>query len=356
MRPVAIIPLFNHARTIVEVLDAIALHGLPIIVVDDRSSDDGAARVEQWMVRHPNCTLVRLERNQGKARALIEGMSTARELGCTHAITLDADGQHDASRIPAFIAAADGMSQPPSLILGSRLPLPASYPLARLCGRTLSGLAVRAATGRTIGDAACGMRLWPIAQTLSTPARSGRYAWEEEMIIRLAWAGATTKEVTIPVIYRPRAIGPSHYRFGRDWPEGIAVLASCVLRRCFDPRVTWDSSTGSNRTIWWPLAAEPSRLHAHLLALIAAIMGCLATAPWPWVDAVRFAPSILLAAVTLAAWRTRAPLIALAAGATIGWQSIMIVSLATSIAMAAAVPVLIARERSGRTQSNDRTP
>jgi hypothetical protein len=353
MRPVAIVPLFNHARTIVEVLDSIALHGLPIIVVDDGSSDDGAARVEQWTERQPMCTLVRLERNRGKARALIEGMSTARELGFTHAITLDADGQHDASRIPAFIAAAGGTSDPPRLVLGSRVPLPHSYPLARLCGRTLSGLAVRAACGRTIGDAACGMRVWPIEQTLSTPARGGRYAWEEEMIIRLAWAGVATSEVTIPVIYRPRSIGPSHYRFGRDWPEGIAVLASCVLRRCFDPRVTWDSSTGSARTLWWPLAAGPSQLHARLLALIAAIMGCLATAPWPWSDAVHVAPSILLAAVAIAAWRTRAPLFAVAAGATIGWQSTMIVSLASSIAMAAAVPALIARERLGRAQSND---
>jgi hypothetical protein len=348
MRVVVVVPLFNHAGTIVEVLDSIRPHCLPIIVVDDGSSDDGAVRVQRWMEHQADCELIRLPKNQGKARALLAGLTRALERGHSHALTIDADGQHDASRIPAFLDVARGAAERSILVLGCRAPLPAVYPLARLCGRTLSGLAVRAASGLSVGDAACGMRLWPIARTLSTPARGGRYAWEEEMIIRLAWGGATTAEVTIPVIYRPHSIGPSHYRFSRDWPEGTAVLAHCVLRRCLDPRVPWDARAGSCRTLWWPIAAEPSLLYARLLALIATAMGCLGVLPWPWSDADRITPSIVTAAIAFAAWRTRAPILAVAAGAACGWVLPPGAGLAFAVLLLLAIPCLIARERSRR--------
>jgi hypothetical protein len=354
MRAVVLIPLYNHAATVVDVMESVLSSGLPILVVDDGSTDHGAERVERWRVDHPECELLRLPRNAGKARALMAGFSRAAELGFTHALSIDADGQHDASRLGDFLRARDERSDHITLVLGRRTPIPRSYPLPRLCGRVLSGLAVRAACGRSVGDAACGMRLWPIAQTLATRALGGRYAWEEEMIIRLAWTGVHTREVDIPVIYRPRAVAPSHYQFSRDWPEGLAVLIACVIKRCVDPRVPWHDEGGSRRTLCWPILCERSTLDARSLAAFAAAIGCGAATFATALEWSSIALWVLLGILGMAAFRTCSPLPVFAVAALIGATTPMPVALSVLVLSIASVLWLIARERSAGAKANNR--
>lgn len=314
---VVIIPLYNHGSTVIEVLDGVLARGYFAIVVDDGSSDDGAVRVGS-RISAPGTRgrLVRLERNLGKAAALQRGIEEARLLGARIAITVDADGQHDVSRLGEFERAADMVKNGPWMVLGDRRPIPQTYPLARLVGRMLSGLAVRAACGREVGDAACGMRAYLVESAIALRCTSGRYAWEEEAIVRAAWAGCRTLEVQIPVIYRDPADATSHYRFIRDWSEGTAVLVWTVALRLFDPRMRWAPDGAGFRELAWPLCAGGR--FTPLLSAFAAAIAAMATSLASLVQFGVPTTIVVVAALLVMSVRTRAPLSATLIGAIAG--------------------------------------
>src|SRR2546430_542783 len=109
MKPCVIIPCFNHVTTVASVAQGALLH-CPVIVVDDGSTVP--------LPDLPECKMIRLEINSGKGAALRAGFKHAAAEGFTHAITMDADGQHRVEDLPKFLAAAD--SQPAALIVGVR--------------------------------------------------------------------------------------------------------------------------------------------------------------------------------------------------------------------------------------------
>lgn len=342
-QPVVIIPLFNHARTVQSVLDGVRAAGLTPIVVDDGSTDGGDAEVQAWMNQHRHHgTLVRLPSNQGKARAILAGFKAAIEMGASHALTMDADGQHDPAAITAFLRALSEGSSPDLLVLGNRQPLPADYPLTRLVGRMLSGLGIRAACGLAVHDAACGMRLYPLAVMQRVHCVSGRYAWEEEAVIRVAWRRAAVAEVQIPTIYRDPAVAPSHYRFVRDWCEGTLVLVSCVVFRALWPLTPWHSASTPRRALAWPLAWSHGicGLYDQLMATfgLGVAAACAATI-------AALGPPMLVAWMlgALLAWtavRTRCPVLPLAAGWLAGF-SWPIAGLACAFVLAPVTCVLL---------------
>ena len=341
-RAVAIIPLYNHGNTVLEVVQGAQAAGLEVLVVDDGSTDGGDDRVQAYFERNGGGRLVRGGSNRGKAHALLAGMREAQASGASHALTIDADGQHDCTAIPRFLECVD---EQPTLVLGDRRPIPRSYPLARLCGRTLSSLAVRAACGQSVGDAACGMRVYPLSTTLHQRYISGRYAWEEEAIIRLAWRGVRVHQVVIPVIYRSAGVARSHYRFLRDWPEGIAVLALCVIMRVLGFGGQWSANRDTKRHLWWPLLRAHSILDPLLLACFAAGLGAGLTAlaglsglGAMWVIAAALA-------VLAAALRTRSPVGAAALGILVGHFAAPIWTLAAVTSAAVVGIAAIARQR-----------
>lgn len=229
-RIVVVVAVYNNAGTILEVLHELEPSGLPVIVVDDGSSDGTATRLDGWAAEEGanGRFLCRLAVNGGKARAMRAGFEWACEMGATHAITVDADGQHDTSRIGAFLAANDE-ARGGALITGTREPLARDYPMRNRIGRVTSNVAIRAQSGVRNGDIPCGYRLYPIRETLSIRCVSGRYAWEEEFVTRAAWAGMSVHDVQVPSIYEPNGNRVSHYKFYRDWTEGIAIYLWLLL-------------------------------------------------------------------------------------------------------------------------------
>jgi glycosyltransferase involved in cell wall biosynthesis len=341
-RVVAIIPLYNHGNTVIEVVQGAQAAGLEVLVVDDGSTDGGDSHVQAFFDRNGGGWLVRGGRNQGKAHALLAGMREAQASGASHVLTMDADGQHDCAAIPRFLECVD---EELTLVLGDRRPIPRTYPLARLCGRTLSSLAVRAACGQSVGDAACGMRVYPVSVTMRLGCISGRYAWEEEAIIRLAWRGVRVRQVVIPVIYRSASVARSHYRFLRDWPEGIAVLALCVIIRALGLGGRWSAHHDTKRQIWWPLLRTHSMLEPLLLACFAAGLGAVLTA-LAGLSGLGLLPVIAAATAVLAvALRTGSPIGAAVLGISVGHFAAPYWTLAV-VASAAAVGIAgIARQR-----------
>jgi hypothetical protein len=172
--------------------------------------------------------LVRLAENRGKGAALKHAFGLAAASGFTHAVQLDADGQHQPAEVPRFLAAL--RASPDALVLGVPV-FDASAPRLRLLARQLSRALVWLATlSFEIRDPLCGFRGIPLAATLRVLAetRTGdRMELEPELAVRMVWAGVPVVSLPTPVVYLPG--GVSHFRFSREYPRLAALYARLLL-------------------------------------------------------------------------------------------------------------------------------
>jgi hypothetical protein len=235
-RPVVIIPTYNNAGTLPEVLTAIDSLELPIIVVNDGSADATSVSLAQWHSRRRDDSTrypITHEINRGKAAALLTGFAAARARNFTHAITIDADGQHDPADIPALLDAA--RQHPTALIIGCRDDTADDYPFLSRFGRAFSDLMLRFECGQWIEDSQSGFRVYPLTLLDRIHTRSSNYAMETEVIALAAWAGA-------PILHRPircqyvfsngeRCV--SHYRVGRETWQALRLHVHLLVRRVF---------------------------------------------------------------------------------------------------------------------------
>jgi glycosyltransferase involved in cell wall biosynthesis len=199
-RIVALIPGYNEGPRIGPVVRA-ALEHLPVIVVDDGSSDETAARA-----REAGATVVEQRPNQGKGVALRTGFRRAIGAGYDAVLTLDADGQHDPAEIPRFLEAW-ATEPPPDLVIGQRnfRTMPASRRLAN----ELGGWAFSWAVGRRIPDNQSGYRLIGRRVMEATfDSDEPGFEFEVEMITTCIRVGGTIAWVPIRTIYG----APSHIR------------------------------------------------------------------------------------------------------------------------------------------------
>lgn len=215
-RPVVLVPVYNHARAIGAMVDAILAHPVPCLLVDDGSDADCAAVLRGLAARAPGrVTLARLERNQGKGAAVTAGFEAAWRAGYTHALQIDADGQHDAGCIPAFLDMA--RRHPQAMVCGNPV-YDASVPRGRLVGRYLTHVWVWVHTlSFTVRDSMCGLRVYPLAEVvpLTRAARIGpRMEFDIEVLVRLVWRGVRILNIPTPVTYP--SDGVSHFRVWRD--------------------------------------------------------------------------------------------------------------------------------------------
>jgi len=163
--------------------------------------------------------------NRGKGAALEAGLAAARERGFARAVTVDADGQHRAldARLVAD-AATDG------LVVGAREERAPGYPARSLFGRRLWALGVRSLTGLGVADPVCGLRAYPLECLQDIRCRSGRFGWEEEWMVRAAWAGVIVRQVGIATIYKPPHERVSHWAW-HDWPRNVGIWAMLAASR-----------------------------------------------------------------------------------------------------------------------------
>ena len=231
MNPCIVIPCFNHAVTVKAVARAAQSH-CPVLVVDDGSS--------QPLPEMPGCTMLRLELNHGKGAALRAGFRRAAELGFTHAITMDADGQHSAEDVPKFIAAA--RAQPEALVAGVRDLAAAGAPAGRRRSNAVSSFWFRVETGVRLADTQCGFRCYPLALTQRLQTRSERYAFELEFMVRAAWLGTPIVPVPIVCSYLPEQLKQSHFRPVIDLARITTMNIGLVLQSWLVPQ--------SLRAIW----------------------------------------------------------------------------------------------------------
>ena len=215
-RCVAVIPCYNHPKTIGRMVDDIEARGLSAIVVDDGSDETCAVVIDEILdSSNGEVTLVRLSSNQGKGGAMMAGLLQALEMGYTHALQIDADGQHDASDIPIFLNTS--RSHPDAVICGEPI-FDDSVPKGRLYGRYLSHVWLWINTlSHEIHDSMCGFRVYPLAPVVRIIERAKvgrRMDFDIEILVRLHWEGL--RFINIPTHVRYPLDGISHFKSLHD--------------------------------------------------------------------------------------------------------------------------------------------
>ena len=232
-RPCAVIPTYDNPLTITRVVDEVRRHVPDVVIVDDGSGAEGK-RVLEGIAKTGTARVVHRERNGGKGAAVKTGLQVAHELGFSHALQIDADGQHDPDDIPRFVAQAG--ARPEAAVLGHPV-WDETMRRGRKAAHGITNFWTRVETaGRSIVDPQCGYRVYPLAATLGVGARADRMDFDIEIAVRLVWAGVPIINVPTRVRYLPKgAGGVSHFRLVRDnlaitWMHIRLVLASLLWR------------------------------------------------------------------------------------------------------------------------------
>ncbi|CAJ1830652.1 hypothetical protein KOPIIPEJ_01778 [Aeromonas dhakensis] len=253
MNPCLLIPCYNHAGPLAAVLARLAEFELPCLLVDDGSEPVAAAALDALAAQHPWVSLLRHPHNQGKGGAVMTGLRRAHELGFSHALQVDADGQHDLTDLPALLAEA---RQHPAALVSGRPLYDDSVPKGRLYGRYITHVWVWIETlSFAIKDSMCGFRVYPLAPTCALLERvtlGRRMDFDTEVMVRLHWAGVPMRFVPTRVIYP--VDGRSHFRLFRDnldisWMHTRLVcrlLWDLLLRLC-----RWPARLGARLTRLW---------------------------------------------------------------------------------------------------------
>lgn len=220
MTPVVTIPVYNHGEAIGNVVKAVRKHGLPVLLIDDGSEPGCAARIVELAAQEPDAVRsIRLDPNQGKGAAMIAGFREAARLGYSHALQIDADGQHDAGDIPRFVQRAQ--EHPEAVICGVPI-YDDSVPKARLYGRYLTHVWVWINTlSLSIIDSMCGFRIYPLPATLAVIDRErigSRMDFDTEILVRMYWRGVAVVNEKTRVRYPED--GVSHFR---PWQDNVAI-------------------------------------------------------------------------------------------------------------------------------------
>jgi glycosyltransferase involved in cell wall biosynthesis len=223
-RPAILIPSYQAAATIGGVARDARSHASTVLVVDDGSTDGTEARA-----RAAGAEVMRHAQNQGKGAALVTGMRHLVAAGFTHALTMDADGQHLGREIPKLLAA--GSADPSAIVIGVRTIGSQEVAAVNLFGNRVANLAVRLAAGMPVGDTQSGFRVYPLASVLALPGAGGRFEYETTVIIHAARAGIPIRTLQVDVYYPPVAERGSHYRKVRDTLRIIRAVAPLFWRR-----------------------------------------------------------------------------------------------------------------------------
>ncbi len=202
-----IIPTYNNATTIRRVIEDVEKYCSSIIVVNDGSTDDTAAILQS--IPSP-IEVVSYPDNRGKGYALVTGFKKAKALGYTHAITIDADGQHFADDIPCFI---EGLKHnPEGFIVGCRNLTEENMPRQNTFANRFSNFWFRLQTGINLPDTQSGYRLYTLSSLKGLNLITSRYESELELLVYAAWAGVDITSVNVKVYYPPAEERVSHFR------------------------------------------------------------------------------------------------------------------------------------------------
>ena len=217
-----IIPTYNNASTIGDVIDGVLKYTNDIIVVDDGSTDDTLTNLEKFKT----IDVITYKKNIGKGWAIRLGFKEALSKGFDYAITIDSDGQHFPDDIPLFVDAIE--INPDSLIIGSRNITADGMPSKNTFANRFSNFWYWAETNSRLPDTQSGFRLYPIKFYRNTKFYSRKYEFEIEVLVRSAWSDINTIPISINVYYPPEDERITHFRPLADFTR-ISILNTVLV-------------------------------------------------------------------------------------------------------------------------------
>lgn len=210
-----LIPHYNHERQFLQFLPKLVATGLPCIIVDDGSEPGSVGQVREFIKQYSSVHLFEMRINRGKGAAVKSGFIHARALGFSHALQIDADGQHDVADIQRFVAASE--TQPEVIFCGKPV-FDSSAPKARRYGRKITDFWVALETlSFKIKDGMCGFRVYPLTQVEQVVDKyflGSRMDFDTELLVKAVWSGMTLTFIKTNVIYPQQSV--SHYDYLRD--------------------------------------------------------------------------------------------------------------------------------------------
>ncbi|MCZ4337920.1 glycosyltransferase family 2 protein [Shewanella colwelliana] len=266
MQLALVIPNYNHQQAIKMTLAQLAPLNLTCYLVNDGSNDDTRHLLCELAKQYPWVKLIHHPFNRGKGAAVTSGLRAAFADGFSHALQVDADGQHDLNDIPAMIAEAQ--AHPKALISG--LPqYDESVPKGRLYGRYITHFWVWIETlSFDIKDSMCGFRIYPLAATeqlFLSQALGERMDFDIEILVKLFWQGVSVKHLPTRVIYPED--GTSHFQGVKDNVRISAMhtkLFFGMLRRL--PQLLTRNKQTDASTHWSSISERGSYWGIKLLA------------------------------------------------------------------------------------------
>ena len=211
-----VIPVYRHGSTLEAVVKSLLSFNFPIIVVDDGNDEENRALIKGVAEKYPLVTLITREKNGGKGRAMIDGIYKAKEMGLTHILQLDSDGQHDAGKAGHFVKLSE---QNPEAIICGCPEYEADAPRSRVNGRKFANGWIHIVTlSSDIKDAMIGFRIYPVdafikmlKHTLYIDSRMG---FDIEVLVKQFWQGVPVISEPVKVFYP--ADGISNYDYFTD--------------------------------------------------------------------------------------------------------------------------------------------
>lgn len=238
MRVAAVVPAYDVAARVGEVvagLRAIWPDPTAVFVVDD-GSHDGTGRA----ATEAGAQVVRHRSNLGKGRAIQTGLELVRERGFDTMVTVDGDGQHPPVEA---LAMHRRCADPGAFVLGVRDLRRAGAPRANQWSNAFSNLVISSFTGLGLADTQCGLRRYPVAETLALGSQESGYGFEAEVLIRAAARDARIVQIPIAVVYPPPAERISHFHSVRD-PTRIVLRVVRTVASTRAERLRWRLAGG----------------------------------------------------------------------------------------------------------------
>jgi len=235
---IVIIPTYDNPKTIKQVAFDVIENGYKLIIIDDGSAISVESLFTQDELK--NIIIVKHSTNQGKGQAIITGTQKARELGYTHVVSIDGDGQHLASQIQYLLE----LNPADDIIIGARNFEIMNIPNGSKFGRWFSNFWACWDTGFEITDSLSGFRIYPIS-ILDLDIKTTRFDWEMEVLVRHADAGKKIEEVVIECYYPTAEERVSHFR---KFSDTMAIVWVHIQILPFKwPRFIWGKITNCKK-------------------------------------------------------------------------------------------------------------